>query len=157
MCQLVSGGINRKCALISQTAESWGRGCVRGQASATNNNDIQQHPTWILTLSDEESFLYSQIYQVLFHQILMVLMESERDGEGLVLQEEQGHCTLFFHSLTHFLLHTHTLLPWSCSGTKTCTDTHTDHIIWVEKAYVMVNKMKHGWREREQCALSIST
>lgn len=40
-----------------------------------------------------------------------VMQRRERDeGGGLVLQKEQGHCTLFFHSLTHFLLHTHIIV-----------------------------------------------
>lgn len=44
---------------------------------------------------------------------------------------------------------THTLLPWSCSGTKTCTDTHT----FEEKRQVCNGKQDKAWMERErECA-----
>lgn len=77
-------------------------------------------------------------------------MESERDGEGQMLQEEQGHCTLFSD-------------PFSASHTHYCPDhaVALKHVLIhthlrMKGKYVMVNRIKHEWRERESVR-SIST
>lgn len=65
-------------------------------------------------LNASSDILHSQIYQFCVMQDILMVQRAvkqrkERDagGGGLVLQKEQGHCILFFPSLTHFLLHTH--------------------------------------------------
>lgn len=167
MCQLLSGGENRKCALISQTAESWGRGCVRRGESRL----MQQNPTRILVFNRcwttckatkcQLWYLHSHIYQVLFHV-------GDSDGPKGSKAEEREierwrrhfHCRKNRVTSHYFFTHwpifcfTHTLLPWSYSGTKIYTDTETVYIIFSRRGkYVMVNKMRQGWGETYSASL----
>lgn len=94
--------------------------------------------------------MHSQISQILVSSELWWCkwMECERDGEGQMLQEEQGHHTLFFHSLTHFLLHTHIIALIMQRHWNMYWYTHSSNYLRRKGKYVMVNKMKHEWRER---------